>query len=76
MEKEKFVGKDSSQALAGVFQQITEDCKSLHPIVDEVVQASMKLQLELKSTIGCFAVFLESLDKISEKAVNTKGKTK
>lgn len=55
---------------------IDRDIQSVHPVVEEFLQAAQALNQDLKSTVGSFTLFLESMEKMTEKALQTKGSSK
>jgi len=61
-----------SKSLAGLFQNLVNDCKALHPSLEDFIDKSRKLETQLKSTLVTLAAFNGSLYKIAEKAVKTK----
>ena len=47
--------------------------QSLHPAIDDFIVKSTKLENQIRSTSFAFSAFLESFQKIAQKAANTKG---
>ena len=45
------------------------------PLFDEFISKSLKLQSQLVSTVAVFGSFLDTVQKITDAAGNTKGKT-
>lgn len=68
------VDNNKSKTLAGIFKTISSDSKKLAPFIDDFVEKSHKLELQLKATIVIFSSFIESFKRISEKSCkNRKG---
>eukprot|EP00092_Neocalanus_flemingeri_P001540 GFUD01001642.1.p1 GENE.GFUD01001642.1~~GFUD01001642.1.p1 ORF type:complete len:701 (-),score=240.25 GFUD01001642.1:116-2218(-) len=61
------------ESLAGLFQQIVEDCKNELPLFDEFIFQTMQLKNSLISTASVFQSFVSTLQKIADAAFNTKG---
>jgi len=76
MDEECLRSIQESKTLAGIFQSVVEDCKSLHPAIDDFVIKSGKLESHLQTTIFAFSAFMESFKKIAYKASNTKGSSR
>ena len=55
------------KTLAGIFQTVVSGNRSLTPLVQDFIEKSQKLELQLKSTILIFSTFNDSLMKIAEK---------
>ena len=66
------VDNNKSKTLAGIFKTISSDNKKLAPFIDDFVEKSHKLELQLKSTIVIFSSFIDSFKRISEKSCTNK----
>lgn len=65
--------QEESSYLSGLFQQIVEDCKTELPLFDEFISKSLKLQIQLASTVTVFGSFLDTAQKITDRAAESKG---
>merc|ERR1719317_985055 len=65
-----------SKALAGIFQSIGQDCKSLQPAVSDFLTQSSKLESQIRSTLFAFSTFLDSFQQIANRAANTRGSSR
>ena len=59
---------DAYRTLAGIFKTISSDNKKLAPFIEDFIEKSHKLELQLKSTIVIFSSFIDSFKRISEKS--------
>ena len=60
------------KTLARIFQTVVSDNRKLSPLVQDFIEKSQKLELQLKSTILFFSTFNDSLSKIAEKGIQQK----
>lgn len=61
--------------LENLFQQIIVDLKVSFPIWDDFMSKASKLHSVLRSAVGTITAFLESLQKVADMALGTRGAT-
>ena len=55
------------KSMAGMFQTVLAGCRVLHPGIEEFLERTKKLELQLQSTILTFSAFNESLKGLTQK---------
>ena len=56
------------KSMAGMFQSVLTGCRLLQPGIEEFLEKTKKLEIQLQSTITTFSSFNESLKGLAEKA--------
>ena len=54
------------KSMAGMFQSVLTGCRVLHPAIEEFLEKSKKLEIQLQSTIFTFSAFNESLKGLTQ----------
>ena len=60
------------KSMAGMFQTVLSGCRLLHPSIEDFLEKTKKLELQLQSTIFTFSAFNESLKGLTEKTIHCK----
>ena len=61
-----------SKILAGIFQTVISDSKKQWPVIEDFMEKSQKLEVQLKTTILVFTSFNESLLKVAATKENSR----
>jgi len=65
-------GGEEAEILANIFQQAADNCKATVPLLEEFTHSVAKLQFDLAASLNSFSSFLETFEKIADKAHGSK----